>query len=387
VEVQVLGALVVTVDGSAVAVRGAKERAVLSLLALRAGSMVSTGELIDALWGSSPPPSALRGLRNYVTNLRRVLPAGVVITVPDGYLADLAPEAVDALRFERAVASARGAADVRSTAALLGEALGWWRGPPLPDLAGSSVGGAEATRLAELRAAAMEDLYQARLALGEHAALVADLEAAVAAEPLRERRWVQLMVALYRSGRQADALRAVQRLRGILADELGLEPSAEVRSLEAAILAHDARLSLGIPERELEQPVDIGRPTANGTFLFAGIDGRMASRHLGPDGRAQVLVDHRSTIESVLAAHHATELARQGDGIFAVFSSPGECVRAVIDMRDALQNHGWPGGELIQARIGIHVGDVFESSAGRLGVRPLAKLTINDQKARPERRR
>jgi YVTN family beta-propeller protein len=264
VEVQLLGALVVTVDGSAVAVRGAKERAVLSLLALRAGSMVSTGELVDVLWGSSPPPSALRGLHNYVANLRRVLPAGVVVTVPDGYRADLAPEAVDALRFERTWAAARGTKDPASTAAMLGEALSWWRGPPVPDLAASSVGGGEATRLGELRAAAQEDLYEARLALGEHVALVADLEAAVAAEPLRERRWAQLMLALYRSGRQADALRAFQRLRRTLVDELGLEPSAEMRAREAAVLAQDVSLNIGDSASDVGQPVDGGRLAENG---------------------------------------------------------------------------------------------------------------------------
>jgi DNA-binding SARP family transcriptional activator len=138
--VQLLGALVVTVDGSAVPIRGAKDRAVMSLLALRAGSMVSTGELVDVLWGSPPPPSALRGLHNYVANLRRVLSDGVVVTVPGGHRTDLAPEAVDALRFERAVAAARGAADERRRVAMPGEALGWWRGPPLPDLAASRVG-------------------------------------------------------------------------------------------------------------------------------------------------------------------------------------------------------------------------------------------------------
>jgi DNA-binding SARP family transcriptional activator len=185
VEVQLLGPLAVTVDGSTVPIRGAKERAVLSLLALRAGSAVSMGELVDSLWGSSPPPSALRGLHNYVANLRWVLPAGLVVTVPGGYRADLAPDAVDVFRFERAVVAARRTADAATAAAILGEALGWWRGPPLPDLAASSVGAAEATRFNELRAAAQEDLFQARLAQGEHTALVADLEAAVSVEPLR----------------------------------------------------------------------------------------------------------------------------------------------------------------------------------------------------------
>jgi DNA-binding SARP family transcriptional activator len=133
VEVQLLGPLVVRVDGSVVAVREAKERAVLSVLVLRAGSMVSTDQLVDALWGSSPPPSALRGLHNYVANLRRVLPAGVVVTVPGGYRAVPGPRGVEGVRFERAMVSARRAAgDAARAAALPEEVLGCWRGPPLP---------------------------------------------------------------------------------------------------------------------------------------------------------------------------------------------------------------------------------------------------------------
>ncbi|MBO0731957.1 MAG: AfsR/SARP family transcriptional regulator, partial [Acidimicrobiaceae bacterium] len=237
-EVQLLGSLAVSVDGAPVSVKGAKERAVLSLLALRAGSAVSVDELIEGLWGPEPPRSAMKALHNYVSNIRRVLPAGSVVTVPGGYRAGWPPEHVDALRFERAIVNARRAlaTDPSASAAILQETLALWRGSPLVDLTGSSLGIAEATRLAELRRGAEEDLFDARLAAGEHGEVVADLELAVRREPLRERRWAQLMLALYRSGRQGEALRAFTRLSKVLAEELGIGPSAELCRLETDIL-------------------------------------------------------------------------------------------------------------------------------------------------------
>jgi DNA-binding SARP family transcriptional activator/tetratricopeptide (TPR) repeat protein len=297
VEVQLLGPLVVRVDGALVAIRGAKERAVLSLLALRAGSVVSTGELVDALWGSSPPTSALRGLHNYVANLRRVLPAGVVATVTGGYRADLGSEDVDALCFERAVAAARGAADGTTSMGLLEEALAWWRGPPLADLAASSVGVAEITRLAELRAVAEEELFEARLAGGEHTSVVADLEAAVATEPLRERRWAQLMLALYRSGRQGDALRAFQRLRAQVGEQLGIEPSAALRTLEEAILLQKPELDW----QALSDDSRIGSTTLKGADSDrAPVDRVEASVPL-PLGRAawRTLIGRRAELDRI----------------------------------------------------------------------------------------
>jgi DNA-binding SARP family transcriptional activator len=247
-EVLLLGPLVVRLDGRAVVVSAAKERVVLSLLALRLGSAVSTDALTAALWGDEPPRTALRAVHTYVSNLRRVLPEGAVVTVPGGYRADLQPEAVDTDRFERAVRAARLAAgDASKVVALLEGALALWRGSALHDLAGSIMGSAEVARLEELRRAAEEDLHEARLARGDHGAVVSDLEAAAQAEPLRERRWAQLILGLYRCGRQADALRAYQRLRATLRDGLGIEPSPALRDLESAVLAQDGSLDWSAP--------------------------------------------------------------------------------------------------------------------------------------------
>ena len=289
VEVALLGPLSVTVAEGQVSVGSPKERAVLSLLALRGANGCPAAELVAALWGDRAPRSAAKTLQTYVSKLRQVLPAGVIATTSNGYVLVVAPDAVDVARFETAVAVGRdlvGAGDRAGAVAAFAGGLRLWRGRALVDLVDQPAGMADAARLEELRRSIEEELAELRLALGQHQALVADLEAAVAAEPLRERRWVQLMLALYRSGRQADALRAFQRLRRILADELGLEPGIETRAVEAAILAQDAGLSLGVGGGDLGQPVDTGPPTGNGASLFADLDGPGASAqfeelHLG----------------------------------------------------------------------------------------------------------
>jgi len=250
--VGLLGPLtLVSEDGALLPVPAApKERAVLEMLALRPGRVVPSAELIDALWGENPPRSASKALQIYISALRRSLPAGTIETSPGGYQLRTDPDRIDATRFERLIRSGSRAVDDHDpagAAAELGEALGLWRGEPLVELAGQPAGMAERARLAELRRGAEEALVDARLGLGEHAALVGDLEAAVAAEPLRERRWAQLMLALYRCGRQADALAAYQRMRRLLGEELGLDPSEQLAGLERAILGHDAALDVPRP--------------------------------------------------------------------------------------------------------------------------------------------
>ncbi len=182
------------------------------------------------------------------------------------------------------------------------------------ELSEQPVGAAEATRLVELRRMAVEDLFEARLRLGEHQALVGDLDAAVAAEPLRERRWAQLMLALYRCGRQADALRAYQRLRGVLAEELGLEPSEQTRTLEAAILVQDPRLAISGPG-DHQTRSEIGRlPSGNVTFLFTDVEGStQLFRRLG-DRFVGVIEDHRRIIRAAVASHQGVEVNTKATG-------------------------------------------------------------------------
>ena len=226
-------------------VSGRKPRAILSLLAVRAGRVVAAEELIDALWGERPPPTARKAVQTHVWTVRSALPQAIE-SVPGGYRCPLEPEAVDALQFERMIAAA-GVADPAAAADLLTTALRLWRGRPLPDLADHGVGAAEAVRLVELRMRAEDELGEHRLVLGGGGELIADLERAVRDEPLRERRWAVLITALYRAGRQADALRAAQRLRRRLSEELGLDPSPALRRLEAAVLAQSPSLLAARP--------------------------------------------------------------------------------------------------------------------------------------------
>jgi predicted ATPase/DNA-binding SARP family transcriptional activator len=246
VEVSLLGPLRVETAGRLVTIGAAKERAALELLALRPGRTVRTEELIEALWGAAPPRSARKTVQTYVAALRRVLPAGTIETEPAGYRLAVEPDDVDVVCFERAARLASAAStdgDLESAVRHLEEGLALCRGPAVADLAAQPPGMAEASRLDELARSAEEDLYEAQLALGRHQRVIADLEAAVGREPLRERRWGQLMLALYRSGRQADALRAYQQLRGTLRDNLGIEPSASLTALEQSILRQEADLA------------------------------------------------------------------------------------------------------------------------------------------------
>ncbi|MFP5378075.1 MAG: BTAD domain-containing putative transcriptional regulator [Acidimicrobiia bacterium] len=252
-EVRVLGPLEV-VDGERVApLGGARQRGVLALLVMHAGRSLSADRIIDELWAGDPPPSAVTTLRGYLSHLRRALepdrpagaPGAVLVGDGAGYRLAVEPGQVDAGRFEALVARAGAALDGGRAAAaldLVDDALALWRGPAFADFAFEPFARAEIARLDALRAAAEDLRVDARLALGRHAEVVGELEARVAASPLRERAWAQLMTALYRDGRQADALRAFQRARTTLLDDLGLEPGPELRALEAAVLAHDPAL-------------------------------------------------------------------------------------------------------------------------------------------------
>ncbi|HEY5876175.1 MAG TPA: BTAD domain-containing putative transcriptional regulator, partial [Ilumatobacteraceae bacterium] len=250
-QVRVLGPIdVASAAGNRVPVPGSKLRGLIAILALEAGSTVPTQRLIDALWGDQLVQGQ-NALQVLVSKLRRAMAeagetAGIV-TQPSGYQLDVKRDEVDALRFEALLADAASmSGDFVASASTLGAALELWSGTALADVPDTEVFASMRTRLEELHRTAVEDLVDAELALGQHERLAPRLESLVAAEPLRERRWGQLMRALYGSGQQAGALRAFQRARDILIEELGIEPSAELRRLEAAVLAQDESL-LGAP--------------------------------------------------------------------------------------------------------------------------------------------
>ena len=266
-EFRLLGPVEVAVGGSAVPLGGPKQRSLLALLVLHAGEPVSRDRLVDALWGDRPPATAATALHGYVSNLRKAIeperPAGgapsILVTVEPGYALRIAAEQVDVERFRALAAGARAAGDPEAAARLLCEALALWRGPALADLADEPSLAAEATRLDDERAAAVEDRIDADLELGRHSELVGELESLIAAAPLRERPRAQLILALYRCGRQADALAAYRDARRTLVEEVGIEPGPALRELEGRVLAQDPALDL-VRRQRAESPPDPKRP-------------------------------------------------------------------------------------------------------------------------------
>ena len=262
----VLGPLEVHLDGDEVPLETAKERALLSALAVRAPMVVSRQWLIDVLWGSSPPATAERTLASHISRLRRSIGASTVLTEPGGYRLDLDVADVDAIDLAWLTESAEGELRAgrptiaRSRAA---EALALWRGEPILDVANREIRVGEEVRLDELRRRSTHALFEAELALGNHQPIIGELEAAIVRDPLYEPSWGQLMLALYRSGRQADALRASPRLRRTLRVELGIDPSPPIARIELQILRQDSDLELSDapPPNNLPNPASsfIGR--------------------------------------------------------------------------------------------------------------------------------
>ena len=274
-EFRILGPLEVVEDGRPVELGGQKQRALLALLLLEANRVVSRDRLIDALWEDDPPETALKALQVHVSNLRKQLGRDRIVTKPPGYAIRVEPGELDLESFER-LAAEEGPGQ-------LAEALALWRGPPLADFAQTRFALSDIGRLDERRVAVLEDRIEADLALGRQADLVAELEALVAEYPLRERLHAQLMLALYRSGRQAEALEAYQDARRTLVDELGIEPGRQLRELHQQILNQDSSLEYASSGAAAED----GAESARGIFvgrvnelaeLSAALDDAIASR-------------------------------------------------------------------------------------------------------------
>src|SRR5215470_14619863 len=280
----VLGPLEVRVDGEQLAIKGAKERRLLGLLLSRASKTVPVDHIIEELWGTEPPPSAVKTVQVYAVRVRKMLePRGraadgsVLSRRGAGYALSVSRGQVDALQFADLVATARKAAAAGAhdiAARLLGEALSLWRGAAYADFQDTQFGATEAARLEEMRLAALEARIDADLALGRHAEVTAELEALVHECPLRERFWCQLMLALYRSGRQSDALLAFRRARGSLTEEIGVEPGPELCALEAAVLAHDP--GLGAPDASSAGPPELPVELRQIGPAFVARDGELA---------------------------------------------------------------------------------------------------------------
>lgn len=247
---RILGPLEVLDGERALSLSGRKQRALLALLLTHANEAVSTDRIADELWGERLPASASESVRVHIFRLRKALEAGpgdqLLVTRQHGYELQLDPGQLDSHRFERLLAEGRSelAADrPESAVPTLEKALSLWRGAPFSDLDRDSIGQRESARLEDLRVAAQEEMIEAKLALGGHAEVVGQLETLIGEQPYREGLRAQLMLALYRCDRQADALQAYQHARRTLVEDLGIEPSSRLRNLEHAILEQSPALA------------------------------------------------------------------------------------------------------------------------------------------------
>ena len=329
---RLLGPLEVSEHGRPLALGGVKQRSVLAILLMHANELVTTDELIDRIWGEAPPGRASKNVQVYVSRLRKLLGAERLTTHASGYWLHVEPEEFDVARVERLAAEA-GRSGPEAAARKLSEALEMWRGPALADLAYEGFAQGEIARLEEIRIALLEQRIDADLALGRHAALIGELEALVARHPVRERLRFQLMLALYRCARQAEALDAYRATRRELSEELGLEPSEPLRQLEQAILRHDPSLDPPVQGQGPPPPTPAALPAGAVLVAPTALDAladllRLATPLAGSDpareliGVAVVPAGELGTATTALERHRR-ELLDEGIAVrTAAFSSP-----------------------------------------------------------------
>jgi predicted ATPase/DNA-binding SARP family transcriptional activator len=359
IEFRLLGPPDVLVGGHAVAIGSLQQRAVLVTLLLARDAVVSTDRLIDVVWGGEPPASAPATLRGLIWRLRKRLEAVDIEGRADGYLLRADDDAVDARRFEALVAQGRQAVErdeIEAAAIAFATALDLWRGPALGEFASWPVAQLDASRLDEARLDTIEDLAEAELALGRVSVALDRLEAVVQRFPLRERAVGQLMVALYRTGRQADALAAYQSLRRTLADELGLVPTPALRDLEGAILRQSDDLLLVRRPRAVDadpHSTVLGDTVA---FLFTDIEASTRAWEGDVTGMGSDLERHDALLTETCCAWGGHVFAHTGDGLCVAFPTAAAAIGAAVDGQRALGTAGWQGAVPLRVRMAIHAG-------------------------------
>jgi len=377
---RILGSLEVYDNERPLSLGGHQQRALLALLLLRANQVVPVDEIVEDLWGARPPPSATKSVQALISKLRKLLAEpgavaedasedGILLTRSHGYVLTVVPGELDLHRFQslteegrRALAAGRpDEAEER-----LREALALWRGPPLAEFAYESFAQVEIARLEELRLSALEERIEADLALGRHHDLIPEVEALVAANPLRERLRGQLMIALYRSGRQAEALQVYQQARHTLVDELGIEPGQALQRLEQAILQQDESLDLSRePVQTLPAPERLSGAV---TFLFTDIEGSTRLVKQLRERWGSVVADHQRILREAFAAHRGQEIDTHGDAFFVAFGRARDAVLAAAEGQRGLVEHFWPEGAELRVRMGIHSGQAALSEDRYLGL-------------------
>jgi DNA-binding SARP family transcriptional activator len=314
-EFRILGPLEVESDGHVLPIGSRQPRALLTLLLLDANRVVSRDRLVEALWGDEPPDRAANALQVYVSQLRKALGRDLIVTQQRGYTIHVEEGQLDLERFYRLVDEARLLGADRA-ARTLRQALSLWRGEPLADLTDTPFVEGERRRLEEVWLSALEARIEADLALGGHAALVSELEALVREHPFRERLRGELMLALYGSGRQAEALEVYRQGRQLLVDELGLEPGEALKRLEKAILEQDPAIA---PSAALPSTGGGNVPTGTVTLLFTDVeDSTRLMEDLGDD-YGVLLDEHSRLVRGAFLEHDGLEIASQGDAFFFAF--------------------------------------------------------------------
>ena len=346
--ISILGPVEVRVGDRVIPLPRNKHRALASLLAVRAGEVVPADVLIEELWGGRPPRTAREALHNNISQLRSKLGGDAIEWREPGYVLHIDPEGLDLFRFDRLVEEARQTASPEERAAKLTAALALWRGAALVDLAYDEIGIREAGRLDELRLTAREDLIDAELERGHSGDLVPEVETLVLEHRFRERLRGQLMLALYRSGRQADALDAYRDARETLVEELGIEPGVQLRELHQAILRQDPELDLPA----VLPPVEERRKTV--TVILCEL--APAEEGLDPERLRLRTVRALAEARSVIELHGGSVETRTGDELLGVFGVPAaheddalRAVRAAAGIRDALP----------ELRVGVDTGEVL----------------------------
>lgn len=347
-EFRVLGPVEVVVDGSAVPLGGPKQRALLGLLVSAAPNLVTVDVLLDGLWGERVSTGSRSTLQTYVSNLRQLL-GDVVQHDRGGYRLDVDLIAIDAVAFSRALeeSRAKSATDPEGVAVDLRRVLALWRGRPYADLIDVPGLDPEIRRLESLRLEAVELRVDAELAVGRHVELVAELEALAEEHPTRERFRAQHMLALYRAGRQADALRAYRRTESYLAEELGVDPSKELQDLELKILEHNDSLLTGVA-REVTQRL---------AFLVTDIEGSTRLWDQNPESMAKALATHDLILREQVMEAGGRVFKHTGDGILAVFPNSVSAVTAAESVLTRLARTDWGDVGELRVRMGIDVGE------------------------------
>jgi DNA-binding SARP family transcriptional activator len=368
VQFSILGPLIVRDGEEEVQIGGGRRRALLLRLLVDRNRVVTSDRLVEDVWDGSPPPAAASTLQSHISQLRRVIGPDRLRTEGGGYRLDTTGDVVDVDLFELEVDEGRRTSSEKS----LERALGRWRGAALVDAGGASWAAPVVARLEERKVAAVEALLDLRIGAGAYADVVAEAEVAIAENPLRERLWSHLITALYRSGRQAEALRAYQRLRDQLRDELGIDPSPELRRLEAQVLAQADDL-VAPPaahpgdraDGAAPQPGAHGRPslpTGAVTFVLTDIVGSTRLWETAPAAMAHALDRHDAILGEAVARHGGVLLKARGEGdsTFSVFQRASDAAAAAVVARSALAAEPWPPEARIVVRMAIHTGEAIE---------------------------